>query len=95
EDNTPFIRRYLAKALCEKAHYFTQLAKKENSLAAYAFTLYDELLQKFSNETDTEIQKIVKEARENCKKSTSFWGIFGGIAAAAVTLIALADNSKK
>ena len=95
EDNTPFIRRYLAKALFEKARYFGHLAEKENSLAAYALTLYDELLQKFGNETDTEIQKIIKEARENCKKSTSFWKIFGGIPAAAVTLIALADNSKK
>ena len=136
EDNTPFIRKYIAQALCEKAHYFGQL--KEKSFSAYAFTLYDELLQKFGNETDTEIkrvvalamkckgdllsnlnrkedaiktydallqkfgnetdteiQKIVKEARENCKKSTSFWKIFGGIAAAGVTLIALANNSKK
>ena len=56
EDNTPFIRKYLAKALCEKDYYFTQLAKKGNSFAAYALALYDELLQKFSNETDTEIK---------------------------------------
>ncbi|MBO6043147.1 MAG: hypothetical protein J6P47_01595, partial [Acetobacter sp.] len=62
EDNTPFIRKYLAKALCEKAHYFTQLAKKENSFAAYALTIYDELLQKFGNETDIEIKQYVAKA---------------------------------
>ncbi len=62
EDNTPFIRKYLAKALFEKARYFGQLAEKENSLAAYALTLYDELLQKFGNETDTEIKQEVARA---------------------------------
>ena len=62
EDNTPFIRRYLAKALFEKARYFGHLAEKENSLAAYALALYDELLQKFGNETDTEIKQEVANA---------------------------------
>ncbi|MBO6086182.1 MAG: tetratricopeptide repeat protein [Acetobacter sp.] len=65
EDNTPFIRKYLAKALCEKAYYFTQLAKKENSFAAYALTLYDELLQKFGNDTDTIIKQEVAWAMRN------------------------------
>ncbi|MBQ5497912.1 MAG: hypothetical protein IIT71_05060, partial [Acetobacter sp.] len=60
-----------------------------------AIKAYDACIQKFGNETDTEIQKIIKEAREDYKKSTSFGRIFGGIAAAAVTLTALADNFKK
>ncbi|MBQ3818745.1 MAG: tetratricopeptide repeat protein [Acetobacter sp.] len=62
DDNTLFIRKYLAKALFEKARYFGHLAEKENSLAAYALALYDELLQKFSNETDTEIKQYVSGA---------------------------------
>ena len=62
EDNTPFIRKYLAKALFEKARYFGHLAEKENSLAAYALALYDELLQKFGNETDIAIKQTVAEA---------------------------------
>ncbi|MBQ5470237.1 MAG: hypothetical protein IIT54_06495, partial [Acetobacter sp.] len=62
EDNTPFIRKYLAQALYEKARYFGQLAKKENSLAAYALALYDELLQKFGNETDITIKQTVAKA---------------------------------
>ena len=62
EDNTPFIRKYLAKALFEKASYFGHLAEKENSLAAYALTIYDELLQKFGNETDITIKQTVAKA---------------------------------
>ncbi|MBO6036246.1 MAG: hypothetical protein J6P38_04105, partial [Acetobacter sp.] len=64
EDNTPFIRKYLAQALYEKASYFGHLAEKENSLAAYyALALYDELLQKFGNETDTIIKQKVARAK--------------------------------
>ena len=65
EDNTPFIRKYLAQALYEKASYFGHLAEKENSLAAYALTLYDELLQKFGNDTDTIIKQEVAWAMRN------------------------------
>ena len=57
-DNTPFIRKYLAKALLAKASYFVQLAEREKSLSDYALALYDELIQKFDNETDKEIKEI-------------------------------------
>ncbi|MBQ5470196.1 MAG: hypothetical protein IIT54_06285, partial [Acetobacter sp.] len=45
---------------------FGHLAEKENSLAAYALALYDELLQKFGNETDI-IIKVEVASTTNCK----------------------------
>ena len=57
-DNTPFIRKYLAKALLAKALYFAQLAEREESFVSYALALLDELIQKFDNETDKEIKEI-------------------------------------